>query len=84
MTAAQSSLAKLSDTTAVQNQLKWGLVTDCKTNPRLRGSREKILNDVSAKMTTATLTQLNKQIAVDQMDIAAVAKAWLTSVGLVS
>jgi glycine betaine/choline ABC-type transport system substrate-binding protein len=39
---------------------------------------------VSAKKTTATLTELNKQIAVDQMDIAAVAKAWLKSVGLVS
>ena len=23
----------MSDTTAVQNQLKWGLATDCKTNP---------------------------------------------------
>ncbi len=32
---------------------------------------------------TASLTQLNKQVAVDQMDIAAVAKAWLQSVGLV-
>src|SRR5487761_2308008 len=32
-TAAQFNLARLSDTTAVQNQLKWGLATDCKTNP---------------------------------------------------
>ena len=162
-TAAQYNLVNLSDTTAVQNQLKWGLATDCKTNPVCAGalksaygldpanvtplaacdtpmaqallnktidvaelcstqpyiavngfvvltddkhtqpadniaplvrndllakvdktSFEKILNDVSAKMTTATLTELNKQIAVDQMDIAAVAKAWLKSVGLVS
>jgi glycine betaine/choline ABC-type transport system substrate-binding protein len=34
-------------------------------------------------MTTASLTQLNKQVSVDQMDIGAVAKAWLQSVGLV-
>ncbi len=162
-TAAQFSLAKLSDTTAVQNQLKWGLATDCKTNavcaaalksaygldptnitplaacdtpmaqalanktidvaelcstqpdiavngfvvlsddkqtqpadniaPLVRNDLlakvdktafEKILNDVSAKMDTATLTDLNKQVSVDKKDIAAVAKAWLKSVGLVS
>jgi osmoprotectant transport system substrate-binding protein len=161
-TAAQFNLAKLSDTTAVQNQLKWGLATDCKTNavcaaalksaygldptnitplaacdtpmaqalankaidvaelcstqpdiavngfvvltddkqtqpadniaPLVRNDLlakvdktafEKILNDVSAKMETATLTDLNKQISVDKKDIAAVAKAWLQSVGLV-
>ena len=28
-----STSSKMSDTTAVQNQLKWGLATDCKTNP---------------------------------------------------
>ena len=162
-TAAQFSLAKLSDATAVQNQLKWGLATDCKTNavcaaalksaygldptnitplaacdtpmaqalanktidvaelcstqpdiavngfvvltddkqtqpadniaPLVRNDLlakvdktafEKILNDVSAKMDTATLTDLNKQVSVDKKDIAAVAKAWLRSVGLVS
>ena len=38
---------------------------------------QKILNDVSAKMDTATLTSLNKAIAVDKKDIAAVAKDWL-------
>lgn len=43
---------------------------------------EKILNDVSAAMDTATLTDLNKQIAVDKKDIAVVAKAWLTSKSL--
>jgi osmoprotectant transport system substrate-binding protein len=32
-TLDQFHLAKMSDTTAVQNQLKWGLATDCKTNP---------------------------------------------------
>lgn len=162
-TAAQFNLARLSDTTAVQNQLKWGLATDCKTNPVCAAALksaygldptnitplaacdtpmaqalanrtidvaelcstqpdiavngfvvltddkqtqpadniaplvrddllakvdktafEKILNDVSAKMDTATLTDLNKQISVDKEDIAAVAKAWLKAVGLVS
>jgi len=46
-------------------------------------SFEKILNDVSAKMDTATLTDLGKQITVDKKDIAAVAKAWRQSAGLV-
>jgi osmoprotectant transport system substrate-binding protein len=43
----------------------------------------KILNDVSAKMDTATLTNLGKQIQVDKKDIAAVAKQWLKDTGLV-
>jgi osmoprotectant transport system substrate-binding protein len=45
---------------------------------------EKILNDVSAAMDTATLTDLNKQVSVDNKDLAAVAKSWLQSKGLVS
>jgi osmoprotectant transport system substrate-binding protein len=45
---------------------------------------EKILNDVSAAMDTTTLTDLGKQVSVDKKDIAAVAKAWLQSKGLVS
>jgi osmoprotectant transport system substrate-binding protein len=44
---------------------------------------EKILNDVSAAMDTATLTDLNKQIAIDNKDIAVVAKGWLQSKGMV-
>ena len=44
---------------------------------------QKILNDVSAKMDTTTLTDLNKQIAVDKKDIAAVATAWLKTNGFV-
>jgi len=49
-----------------------------------RSAFEKILNDVSAKMTTGTLTDLGKQIQIDKQDIAAVAKAWLQSNGLAS
>ena len=45
---------------------------------------KKILNDASAAMDTATLTDLGKQVSVDKKDIAAVAKAWLQSKGLVS
>jgi osmoprotectant transport system substrate-binding protein len=43
----------------------------------------KILNDVSAKMDTPTLTDLGKQIAVDKKDIPVVAKAWLQANGFV-
>jgi len=161
-TATQFNLAKLSDAAAVQDQLKWGLATDCKTNPVCavalktaygldpknitplaacdtpmaqalanktidvaelcstqpdiavngfvvladdrqtqpadniaplvrndllartdKAAFSKILNDVSAKMDTATLTDLNKQITVDKKDLAVVAKAWLQAVGLV-
>ena len=42
-----------------------------------------ILNQVSAAMDTATLTDLGKQIAVDNKDIAAVATAWLQSKSLI-
>jgi len=45
---------------------------------------EKIINDISAKMDTAALTDLGKQVSVDHKDIAAVAKAWLQSVGLLT
>jgi len=167
-TATQSSLAKMSDTAAVQDKIKWGLATDCATNPlcgakggALQGgygitqktidgatplsacdqpmadalkaktidlgelcstqpdiakngwvllqddkntqpaeniaplvrddllakvamtSFEKILNDVSAKMDTATLTKLNAQIGIDKKDIAVVATQWLKDNGLV-
>ena len=44
---------------------------------------EKILNDVSAKMDTATLTDLGKQVSVDKKDIAVVATAWLKANGFV-
>ena len=162
-TADQFKLAKMSDLTAVASQLKFGVATDCPTNPvcgkalkdaygidvanatklaacdtpmaqALAGKTidvgelcstqpdiavnswvlleddkktqpadnlaplvrddllgkladkagfQKILNDVSAKMDTKTLTDLNKAIAVDKKDIAAVAKDWLKSNGFV-
>ena len=161
-TADQSHLTKMSDLAAVQAQLKFGVATDCPTNPvcgtalknaygldlskatllaacdtpmaqALLGKTidvaelcstqpdiavngwvvlqddkatqpadniaplvrndylakvdktafEKILNDVSAKMDTPTLTDLGKQVAVDKKDIAAVAKSWLQANGFV-
>jgi len=45
---------------------------------------EKILNDVSAKMDTATLLDLGKQNQVDKKDIPVIAKAWLKANGFVS
>ena len=41
----------------------------------------KLLDDVSAKIDTATLADLYKQVAVDKKDLATVAKAWLTAQG---
>jgi osmoprotectant transport system substrate-binding protein len=161
-TATQFHLTKMSDLAAVQSQLKFGVATDCPTNPVCgaalksaygldlskatllsacdtpmaqallgktidvgelcstqpdiavnnwvvlqddketqpadniaplvrndylakvdKASFEKILNDVSAKMDTATLTQLDKQISVDKMDIATVATSWLKANGFV-
>src|SRR3954453_13833368 len=166
-TAQQFSLAKMSDTTAVQTQLKWGLANDCPTNPLCgapggaleqygitqqtiasaallaacdtpmaealksgtidvaelcstqpdiavngwvllqddkhtqpadnvspivrndyldkvdKTSFEKLLNDVSAKIDTATLTDLYKQVAVDHKDPKDVAAAWLKTNGFV-
>ena len=38
-TATQFSLAKMGDMAAVQSQLKWGLATDCPTNPCVRARR---------------------------------------------
>jgi osmoprotectant transport system substrate-binding protein len=162
-TADSLKVAKMSDLTAVQGQLKFGVATDCPTNPvcgaalktaygidvanatklaacdtpmaqALLGKTidvgelcstqpdiavngwvvltddkatqpadniaplvrddllakladkagfQKILNDVSAKMDTATLTNLNKSIAVDKKDVAAVATEWLKTNGFV-
>jgi osmoprotectant transport system substrate-binding protein len=162
-TADQYTLTKMSDLTAVADKLKFGVATDCPTNPvcgkalkdaygidvanatklsacdtpmaqALKGKTidvaelcstqpdiavngwvvleddkqtqpadniaplvrndllakladkngfENILNQVSAAMDTATLTDLGKQVAVDNKDIAEVAKAWLQSKSLV-
>jgi len=163
-TAQQFTLAKMSDTTAVADKLKWGLATDCPTNPVCgaalksaygidvtaiqltplgacdqpmadalkaktidvaelcstqpdillngwvlladdkktqpadnispivrndllaktdKAAFSKILNDVSAKIDTATLASLYKQVSVDKKDLKDVAKAWLKEAGFV-
>jgi osmoprotectant transport system substrate-binding protein len=48
-----------------------------------RAGFEAILDGVSAALDTTTLTDLGRQVAVDNRDIAVVAKAWLRSKGLV-
>lgn len=161
-TATKYSLTTLTSAAAVQNQLKWGLATDCKTNPVCaaalksaygiapknvtylsacdtpmaqallnktidvaelcstqpdiakngwvvlqddkhtqpadniaplirddylaklpdKAAFEAILNAVSAKMTTAMLTQLNAEFTFQNMDVNAIAAGWLKDNGL--
>jgi osmoprotectant transport system substrate-binding protein len=161
-TASQFNLKTLSDTTAVQDQLKWGLATDCKTNPVCAAALksayglqpknvtylsacdtpmaqallsktidvgelcstqpdiskngwtvlqddkqtqpadniaplvrndllakmpdqdafEAVLNAVSAKLTTAALTQLNAAFTFDNKDVNDIAAGWLKDNGL--
>ena len=164
-TADQYSLKKWSDLTAVAGELKWGLATDCPTNPVCAGALkdqygidttkidltlldacsqamddaltaktidvaelcstgpeiivngwvrleddkapqpadaiapvvrndylakvdkaafQKILDDVSAKIDTATMADLYKQVAIDKKDLKDVASAWLKANGFVS
>jgi osmoprotectant transport system substrate-binding protein len=163
-TADQFHLTKWSDLTAIASQLKWGLATDCPTNPVCAGALkdsygidttklqltllgacetpmadalkagtidvaelcstgpeilvngwvvlqddkttqpadaiapvvrndflaktdakafQAILDAVSAKIDTATLADLYKQVAVDKKDIAAVASTWLKANGFI-
>jgi len=44
----------------------------------------KILDELSSKLTQEALTELNKQVAVDQVDPADAAKAWLATLSLAS
>ena len=48
-----------------------------------KASFEKILNDISAKMTTVDLTKLNAEFVFDKKDIAVIATEWLTANGFV-
>ena len=163
-TATTLSLSKMSDLAAHQDNLKWGLPSDCDTNPLCAGALEtyginyppkqrtplgacdvpmatalqggaidvaefcstqpaiaqfnfvvladdkgtqpaeniaplvrndylakvdadafkKLLNDASAKITTEALTTMGVEVAVDQKDVAEVAKAFLKTNGLIS
>jgi osmoprotectant transport system substrate-binding protein len=162
-TADSLKLAKMSDLAAVQDQIKWGLPSDCDTNPLCAGALkdygityppkqrtalgacdvpmaealngkaidlaelcstqpaiaqfgfvsleddkhtqpaeniapivrddylakvdkaafQKILDDASAKVTTELLTTMGVDVAVNNKDVKDVAKAFLTSAGLV-
>jgi osmoprotectant transport system substrate-binding protein len=44
---------------------------------------QKLLDDVSAKIDTATLAELYKEVAVDKKDTKDVASAWLKEQGIV-
>jgi osmoprotectant transport system substrate-binding protein len=44
---------------------------------------EKLLNDLSAKVDTATLADLYKQVSIDKKDINAVVSTWLKAQGLI-
>jgi osmoprotectant transport system substrate-binding protein len=44
---------------------------------------QKLFDDVSAKIDTATLADLYKQVAVDKKDIKAVASTWLKAQGFI-
>ncbi len=48
-----------------------------------KGAFSKLLDDVSAKMTTEELTTLGVEVAVNNRDVADVAKEWLTANGFV-
>jgi osmoprotectant transport system substrate-binding protein len=162
-TATSLGLAKMSDLAAHQDELKWGLPSDCDTNPLCAGALEQygityppkqrtalgacdvpmaqalqgkaidvaefcstqpaivqfgfvvleddkqtqpaenlaplvrndylekvdkaafqaLLDGASAKITTEALTEMGKEVAVDQKDVAEVAKAFLQAQGLV-
>jgi len=161
-TATQYTLAKMSDLAAVQAQLKFGVATDCGTNPVCaaaiktaygvdlstalplsacdqpmvdaltagtitvgelcstqpdiakngwvlltddkhtqpadniaplvrndllakvdKTAFEAVLNDVSAKMTTTDLTELNAEFVFDKKDVATIATEWLKTNGFV-
>jgi glycine betaine/choline ABC-type transport system substrate-binding protein len=47
-----------------------------------RTAFEKLLNDVSAKLTTEELTTLGVEVAVNNRDVADVAEEWLKANGL--
>jgi osmoprotectant transport system substrate-binding protein len=162
-TATSLGLAKMSDLAAHQDELKWGLPSDCDTNPLCAGALEQygityppkqrtalgacdvpmaqalqgkaidvaefcstqpaivqfgfvvleddkqtqpaenlaplvrndylekvdkaafqaLLDGASAKITTEALTEMGKEVAVDQKDVAEVAKAFLQAQGLI-
>jgi osmoprotectant transport system substrate-binding protein len=48
-----------------------------------RAAFDKILNDVSAQIDTATMADLYKQVAVDHKDLAEVASTWLKAEGFI-
>jgi osmoprotectant transport system substrate-binding protein len=50
----------------------------------LKGDLEELLNSISAKLTTAGLSELNKAVDIDKADPADVAKKWLEENGFLA
>jgi osmoprotectant transport system substrate-binding protein len=50
----------------------------------LKGDLEDLLNSISAKLTTDSLSEMNKAVDIDKEDPAAVAKKWLVDFGFVA
>ena len=50
----------------------------------LKGDLEELLNSISAKLTTAGLSELNKAVDIDKADPADVAKGWLEENGFLA
>jgi osmoprotectant transport system substrate-binding protein len=50
----------------------------------LKGELEELLNSISAKLTTAGLSELNKAVDIDKADPADVAKSWLEENGFLA
>jgi osmoprotectant transport system substrate-binding protein len=50
----------------------------------LKGDVEDLLNTISAKLTTADLSELNKKVDIDKADPADVAKEWLQEYGFLA
>jgi osmoprotectant transport system substrate-binding protein len=71
-TASQYNLSKMSDTAAVQDKIKWGLATDCATNP-LCGAPGGALQTAYG-ITPTTIQNATKLSACDQPMVDALSK----------
>jgi osmoprotectant transport system substrate-binding protein len=80
-TATQFNLAKMSDTAAVQDQLNWGLATDCPTNPLcgLPGGALAQYGITAATIAGATLLTACDQPMADALKAGTIAVAELCS-----
>ena len=73
-TADQLNLTKMSDLAAVQDQLKWGLATDCPTNPVCAGGAQGRVRhrhaDADATLLDACSTPMAEALKAKTIDLA--------------